>query len=262
MRNYVNQYIHLSMSKQDIKVAISPFIDSTLPESEIKRIEEDVTNWVNDFNKYTSGTVEEEVWSRYLEHKDDDSRYSAAVVKEMVRNGMDYRKKLESGYYDQKDREHWDKAPVYEFDLQYLAFYELDKAGGRGHLRITEDYEDDQKNKQKRGPRPESGAGARSASHQDDSISVRFLKKIHYDNPHENLIFNDDSQWKIIKGLYRKKARELHPDKNPDRQEATAEFPELEHDRDRFKSIYFPDLSTDMTSSSGRYGGSRGSGLG
>jgi len=240
MREYVKRYIHLSMSEKDIKDAASPFINSETTEEEIRWMESRILGSVNEYESLTNGETEERLWEEYMEVKDDDSYQAERELGGMLESGREFRESMENGKLDKEDALHWDHSPVRQNDFLYMVQHETRKMYGRCYLHILEDHEEEhkRKNQQSRG---------KADSRKKDSATVKYLRKIGYDNPHEKLIYNNEAQWKIIQGLYRKKARELHPDKHPGRPEATEEFQEFEDERSQFKSMYFPDLSTQMT---------------
>ena len=245
MREFVNCCIHTPMNKSDIDHAIAPFIDpSKMSDDDISDIREHMSYLINEYFIATkTKQIQAGVWRKYLNIRDYDSQEAEMAVRDMVMRGREYQKELNDGYYDQMDQRYWNQQPVSFMDFQYLVQYETQKAYGKGCMFVMEAYEF-QRQKKSRYYEQSSRRGRNGFSSRDESRD--FLTRINYPNPNEKLITNNQTQWREIKGLYRKKARDLHPDKHPDRDEATEEFQEFQDRFDKFKNTHYPNLSTHM----------------
>ena len=67
-------------------------------------------------------------------------RDAAAELRHMLFEGDAYRMDVKRDYYKNKDRIIWDSGPIKWQDFEKMADYEMEKAIGRAHLSILEDW--------------------------------------------------------------------------------------------------------------------------
>ena len=131
------------MSNDEIKLAASQFCYTKTPPSERLEIYESICYGLSKYNIAMGPKIQEDYWNKYknIRNLDLNTRGDAAAeLRHMLFEGDVYRVNVKRNYYKNKDRCIWDMAPIEWQDFEKMADYEMEKAIGRAHFRILEDW--------------------------------------------------------------------------------------------------------------------------
>ena len=143
MREFVDQYIRPHMGDDDIKLAASQFFYSKTTPLERLEIYEGICKGLRKYNIAMGQMIQEDCRKKYENIRKlnlNVRRDAAAELRHMLFEGDAYRMDVKRDYYKNKDRIIWDSGPIKWQDFEKMADYEMEKAIGRAHLSILEDW--------------------------------------------------------------------------------------------------------------------------
>jgi hypothetical protein len=143
MREFVDRYIRPSMNDDDIKLAASQFCYNKTPPLERREIYEGICNGLRKYNMAMGQKIQEEYWNKYENIRKLDlniRRDADAELRHMLNEGNVYRVMMMRNYYKNFDSIIWYRGPIEWQDFEKMADYETEKAIGKAHFRILEDW--------------------------------------------------------------------------------------------------------------------------
>ena len=143
MKEFFDQYIRPHMGDDDIKLAASQFFYSKTTPLERLEIYEGICKGLRKYNIAMGQMIQEDCRKKYENIRKlnlNVRRDAAAELRHMLFEGDAYRMDVKRDYYKNKDRIIWDSGPIKWQDFEKMADYEMEKAIGRAHFSILEDW--------------------------------------------------------------------------------------------------------------------------